>query len=284
MGHSPHVFCPKLFEDKFHQGACFMKEINIYDLPTRAFHLVFAVLFVLSFSIGKFVDDESWLYAYHMISGFMMVFIVLLRVIWGIIGSKYAKFTNFQLNLNSLSEYLKGIASGHKEKHAGHNPASSYAAILMFVLTFLLVGSGLFMVNGLAAEFFEETHELLAHLFLVVVLLHLAGVLLHEFRYRDHMVFSMFNGRKKLETQNVGIIRNHSIIMTLFLFTFFTVGSFVMMSFDVESRVLKVAGVSLKLAEYENENKHSREYREHEGKHAQDHNEHDDEEYDDDDD
>jgi cytochrome b len=98
-----------------------MSKVKVYDLPTRAFHLLFAVLFVTSFFIGKFIDDDSALYAYHMLSGLTMVFMVILRIVWGIIGSKYAKFSSFKLNPKDLAWYFQSILSGKSKRELGHN-------------------------------------------------------------------------------------------------------------------------------------------------------------------
>ena len=109
-----------------------MQKVKVYDLPTRVFHLFFGVLFATSFLIGKFIDDESAIYAYHMLSGLMMVFMVILRIIWGIIGSKYAKFSSFKLNPKDLVKYFKNVLSGKTKRELGHNPASSFAAMPSF--------------------------------------------------------------------------------------------------------------------------------------------------------
>ncbi len=111
-----------------------MKKIVVYDLPTRAFHFLFGFLFIFSFSIGKFVDDDSWLYAYHMLSGFLMAFLIVLRILWGFFGTKYARFKSFQLRPKKLVDYFSSIVSGKTKRELGHNPASSYAAIIMFIM------------------------------------------------------------------------------------------------------------------------------------------------------
>ena len=58
-----------------------MENVKAYDLPVRIFHWVFALLFVLYFSIGSLIEDDSTIFAYHMLSGILMVTIVLLRIV-----------------------------------------------------------------------------------------------------------------------------------------------------------------------------------------------------------
>ncbi|MCB0351784.1 MAG: cytochrome b, partial [Bdellovibrionales bacterium] len=74
-----------------------MKKQLVYDLPLRIFHFLFATIFISTFLITKLVDDESIIFTYHMLAGFVLGFIVLLRIIWGAVGTKYSRFTSFAL-------------------------------------------------------------------------------------------------------------------------------------------------------------------------------------------
>ena len=231
----------------------FMHKIKVYDLPTRAFHFIFGALFISSFGIGKLIDDDSSLYAYHMLSGILMLFIVLLRVIWGWIGTEYAKFKSFCLSPKSLLIYFQNLISSKTERSLGHNPASSFAAIFMFLLSFLMVITGLLMISGLGKEFFEEVHELFAHSFLLLVIFHIAGVLYHQFKHKDGIVFSIFTGEKNWEKSDGGI--SHQAPFAFILFLIFTIGfsGFLLKNFDYRTSSLKVFGFDLKLKEIEND-------------------------------
>ena len=71
-----------------------MNKRLVYDLPMRVFHGIFAALFIVAFLIAKTVDDESAAFSYHMLAGFLLVFTVSLRIIWGFVGSKYSRFSS----------------------------------------------------------------------------------------------------------------------------------------------------------------------------------------------
>jgi len=172
-----------------------MKKQLVYDLPTRAFHWLFAGLFICAFAIAKTVDDDSPVFAYHMFAGLLLGFTVLLRLVWGFVGTKYARFSSFALHPKDLVTYFMGIVSGNKKRWAGHNPASSWAAIVMMGLALGLGVTGYLMANG-QGESFEDIHELLANGFLVVVLLHIAGVILHALRHQDGIGLAMLDGQK----------------------------------------------------------------------------------------
>ncbi|PIP96006.1 MAG: cytochrome b [Bdellovibrio sp. CG12_big_fil_rev_8_21_14_0_65_39_13] len=227
-----------------------------YDLPLRIFHFLFAVLFITSFSIAKFVDDESILYTFHMISGILMTFIIILRVFWGFFGSKFSKFSSFQLKPSLLVKYLKSIVIGESKRYLGHNPASSYAAIAMFLLTIALFLSGLFMVKGVNKHFFEEVHELSANTFIVLVIVHIAGVLFHQFRHDDGLITSMFNGQKNAVFGEVGISSTKRFVAFLFIALFVMFSLYLKMNFNFEKQSLNLFGTHLQLGEIENAQDH----------------------------
>ena len=116
-----------------------MRKQLIYDLPTRIFHWAFAGLFVFAFFIAKTVDDENPVFSYHMLAGLMLGGLVTLRIIWGFLGTNYARFSSFALHPKDLIQYLTGILSGNKKRWAGHNPTSSWAALIMMASALMLV-------------------------------------------------------------------------------------------------------------------------------------------------
>jgi cytochrome b len=174
------------------------KKQLVYDLPTRIFHWSFGALFGTAFGIAKFGDDESSLYAYHMLAGLTLGGLVLLRVLWGLVGTRHARFSGFALSPGGLVSYFRGILTGDKRRWSGHNPASSYAAVAMILFSLGLVLTGTLMTTqgSRAKETFEEIHELLANALLITALLHVAGVALHTLRHRELIGLSMVDGKK----------------------------------------------------------------------------------------
>lgn len=90
-----------------------MRNQLIYDLPMRIFHWLFAGLFIAAFLIAKNVDDESPVFSYHMLVGLLLGFTVLMRILWGFVGTKHSKFTSFALHPKDLVMiwFLIGIGS-----------------------------------------------------------------------------------------------------------------------------------------------------------------------------
>lgn len=228
-----------------------MENSKAFDLPIRIFHWVFALLFITSFTIAKVIDDESSLYVYHMLSGLLMVFLVLFRVIWGFVGSKTSRFSSYQLNPSEMVSYFRSVISTNSKRYLGHNPASSYAAVLMMLFALGLGFSGLMMSLRINKHFFEDIHELLANGFLIMVIFHIAGVLLHHIRHNDGMIFSMFNGKKAKVDGESDIKSNHKIVAFIFVIFIVAMGSYLLKNFDGNSGKLNAFGVQLQLAENE---------------------------------
>lgn len=227
-----------------------MKKQLVYDLATRAFHWLFAGLFIFAFTIAKSVDDDSPVFSYHMLAGLLLGFVVLLRLLWGVVGSKYARFSSFALNPKDLLSYFLGILSGNKKRWPGHNPASSWAALVMMGFALGLGVTGYLMASG-QKESVEDLHELLANGFLIVVLFHVAGVILHAFRHNDGIGLAMLNGQKDNLSSEDGI---QSASTRVALLLFILVGSFSMYlakNYDTQSQSLNFFGTTLQLGEAE---------------------------------
>ncbi|MFU8861232.1 MAG: cytochrome b/b6 domain-containing protein [Cyclonatronaceae bacterium] len=228
-----------------------MKRIKVYDLPLRIFHLFFALAMLAAFIIAKTIDDDSHIFIYHMIAGLTVGFLLLLRIIWGITGTKYSRFSSFKLGPNGLMVYLKDVMFTHAKRYPGHNPAASYAAVIMFLSSAGLIISGIIMTGGRDSDFFEEVHELLANTFIIAVIAHLAGVVLHQIRHRDSIWLTMLDGKKELthESQGIGSIKPVTGIL-FFLLTFLWI-SFLITGYDRNTQTIDLIGYELNLGDAE---------------------------------
>jgi cytochrome b len=230
-----------------------MQKILVYDIPTRIFHGLMAGLFVAAYGIAQVFDDDSSLYPYHMMIGFTLAGAVVLRVLWGVIGSRYARFSSFELNPSALVNYLKDAVTAKTKIFAGHNPASSWAAILMMAISLGLALTGFQMTQGDNKEFYHEAHELLANGFMFVVVFHILGVIFHTIRHKDPIGLSMISG-KKLVTVDAQAIPSSQLvpgIIFLALVVFFATPIF--NSYNSANKTFVVFGKTLSVGENENE-------------------------------
>lgn len=230
-----------------------MKKISVYDLPTRFFHWLFAFLFVAAFAIAKTVDDESPFFSYHMLAGITIVFLLTLRFIWGFIGTTYARFSSFKLNPIELIVYLKDAVVAKTKSYPGHNPASSYAAVIMFACAIGLAVSGILMANGGENDTLEQLHELLANIFLISVIIHVVGIVFHHFKKRDSLWSSMLDGRKQTSSGAPGIAGTKPVAGLLLMVLFVSWLGYLATNYDSSTRTLNILGTELRLGETEHE-------------------------------
>lgn len=232
-----------------------MERKLVYDLPTRLFHWLFAGLFLTGFIIAKTVDVESLWFSFHSLAGLTLGFVVTLRIVWGIFGTHHARFTDFALNPIDLFNYFKGILTGEKKRWAGHNPASSWAAIIMMLLALGLAITGYLMSSGPNKEDFEDFHELFANGFIVVVILHVAGIILHTIRYREMIGLSMFDGQKENVSNDETIDSSKSAFGILLIGLVVVFGLNLFKNFDRQKGSLQFFGTQLQIGEEQgNEN------------------------------
>ncbi len=228
-----------------------MKSTQVYDLPTRLFHWIFAGLFIGAFFIAKTYDDDSATYPYHMMLGLTLGWAVILRFIWGLLGSRYAKFSSFALKPGRLVSYFFNIFTSKTKLEAGHNPASSWAAIAMMVLALALAVTGFLMAQDYHKDVLEDFHEIFANTFVIIAIFHVIGVVFHSFRHKDLIALSMIHGRKKFIDKKEGINKSYLSIAIVFLFL---LGLFILnlnLNYDTQTRSLSFFGQNLQLGEAE---------------------------------
>lgn len=230
-----------------------MKKISVYDLPTRLFHWLFAFLFVAAFAITKAVDDESPLFSYHMLAGIAIAFLLVLRFIWGFIGTTYARFSSFKLNPIELIFYFKDAVAAKTKSYLGHNPASSYAAVIMFACAIGLAISGILMANGGENDTLEELHGLLANIFLISVIIHVVGIVFHHLKKRDSLWSSMLDGKKETGSDAPGIAGTRPVAGLLLMILFVSWLGYLATNYDSSTQTLNLLGTELRLGEAEHE-------------------------------
>lgn len=166
----------------------------IWDLPTRVCHWTFALSLTASLTIALVVDDDSPLFRLHMLFGLVAVFVLLIRVILGVVGSRSARFTLFPLSPRTVVNYFRAVAfrDAQHPEFAGNNPGSALAAVAMFVLVPVTVLTGI----GTGGEAFEDVHAVAAYVLLAVIVAHLLGIAVHTISRRENISAAMITGRK----------------------------------------------------------------------------------------
>jgi len=168
------------------------RKVLVWDLPVRVGHWLMAGCFVVAWLTG---ESEEWRLV-HVFAGGAMVGIALFRVLWGLVGSRYALFVDFLRGPQDALSYLKSLLGPKPEHYVGHNPAGGYAIVLLLGLVLLSGASGWLTYQEMGGEWLEELHELAVHAMLVVVLVHLGGVFIGSIAHHENLVRPMFTGMK----------------------------------------------------------------------------------------
>ena len=187
--------------------------VKVWDIVVRCFHWALVSLFAFSFISG----ENGWI-DWHSYSGYTITSLIGLRLIWGIVGTKHARFQSFVCSPKTALSYMKSIIRGHPERYLGHNPAGAWMILALLTCLTLSVTTGMValaveefsgpmlgMVLGMndhVAEAIAAAHEFFTHLMLVLIGLHVAGVILASVQHRENLVRAMWTGRKKVDPEH----------------------------------------------------------------------------------
>lgn len=172
-----------------------LSQVRIWDLPVRIFHWLLAFSFAGAYLTAE-MDEWRWI---HTTLGYTMAALVGFRILWGFVGTDYAKFASFLRGPQATLAYVKSLFSGRPQHFTGHNPAGGVAIILILGIAMAVAVSGWLLYARHAGEWMEDVHELVANLMLVLVLVHIGGVLIASVMHRENLVKAMITGRKRGE-------------------------------------------------------------------------------------
>jgi cytochrome b len=164
----------------------------VWDAPVRVFHW----LLVLTFSVAWLTSESERWQLVHITAGYTMAGLVAFRILWGLVGTQHARFSDFVRGPRAVARYLKSLVSRNPEHHAGHNPPGALAILALLALAVLTVGTGWASYNEIGGELFEEVHEALASTMLAIVVVHVLAVLASSVLHRENLVGAMVHGRK----------------------------------------------------------------------------------------
>jgi len=167
--------------------------VKVWDPFVRLFHWGLAASFVIAW-----ITAEEWDSLHHW-AGYAAGALIALRLIWGLIGTRYARFTQFIKSPAATLRYLGDILRGAEPRYLGHNPAGAAMIIALILVMAGCILTGWMYTTTMfwGSEWVEEIHEALANGLLFLVLLHVGGVLLASLRHHENLVRAMITGRKR---------------------------------------------------------------------------------------
>jgi cytochrome b len=206
------------------------KTIRVWDAFVRLFHWSVAV----GFFVAYFSEDVLRL---HVWAGYVVGVLVVLRIVWGFIGPEHARFSSFIFPPGTVIRYLWDLLLGRAKRYLGHSPGGGAMVLVLLISLLGTVGTGLVLyaieenAGPLApfvssaspsgqvqpameregdegnegaegsGELWEELHEVLANLMLILVILHVAGVLLASYVHHENLTRAMVTGRKRAPSE-----------------------------------------------------------------------------------
>lgn len=193
--------------------------IKVWDPAVRSFHWLLAVLFALAY----LSEDAETLHVY---AGYAVLGLIGFRLVWGFIGTKHARFGDFIYGPAAVARYARSLLSGKPIHYLGHNPIGGWMIVLLLLSLFGTCWTGLKLYaveegkgplaqtpaivasawaddeehghgNGEGEEFWEEAHEVLTNLTLLLVFIHIAGVVVASRLHGENLARAMVTGYKE---------------------------------------------------------------------------------------
>lgn len=180
--------------------------VSVWDISIRLFHwsLVAGIGFMW------FSGEEGGnIMVWHVYIGYGMLGLILYRIIWGVVGSPYARFSSFLKGPKNTLIYLKGFLQGKAHDYPGHNPLGGWMVMVLLLLVLIQGLTGLFssddiftegpfysFVSSKTADFLTSIHHLNFNLLLAAIALHISAVAYHGIIRKEPLVKSMLTGKK----------------------------------------------------------------------------------------
>jgi cytochrome b len=185
-------------------------KIKVWDPLVRSFHWILVTAFFIAY-----ITEEDLL-SVHVWAGYAVAAALSIRLIWGFIGTRHARFTDFVTSPGTAVRYAKDVISRRARRYIGHNPAGGLMIVVMMISLIFTTVSGIAVYGagdehaGPMASLFistgehwegllEEIHEFFANFTLFLVFIHIGGVLFESLVHRENLVSSMINGFKRAE-------------------------------------------------------------------------------------
>ena len=184
-----------------------MNRILVWDLPTRVFHWLLAGSF-----LGAFLTAESERYRHiHVVLGYTVLGLVAFRFLWGVVGTRYARFSSFPIAPRRVLQYLRSLLTHSPQHHIGHNPAGSLAIYAILALTVLAGATGYAAYNEIGGHWLAKLHEGAANAMLGLIVIHIGAVVVSSLIHRENLAAAMLNGYKNGGAGD-GIRRKHGFV------------------------------------------------------------------------
>lgn len=178
--------------------------VKAWDPLVRVFHWSLVFFFLLAFA-----TEDDWMNL-HVWAGYAVAMLVAFRLLWGVIGTRTARFLTFVKSPQAAMRHLGAMLSGKAPHYLGHNPVAAMMVVALLGSISLVAFSGMVLIAaegqgplagtifaGIDGEAMEEVHEFFANFTLLLVFAHVTGVVVSSLLEGENLVNAMINGRKR---------------------------------------------------------------------------------------
>ena len=169
--------------------------IRVWDAAVRLLHWTLVITVVSAWLTRH--SPGRW----HEWIGYATLAIVAMRTLWGFIGSRYARFSDFVRSPAITSAYARDVFSKREARFIGHNPLGGWMVLVLLTMVVLVGFTGwLYTTDRFwGIEWVEELHETLSNVLFGFVFLHILGVVYTSIHHRENLPAAMLHGRKRGE-------------------------------------------------------------------------------------
>lgn len=169
------------------------RTIRVWDPVVRLFHWTIVAGFLANMTLTEEGGDA------HEVVGYLVLAAIAVRLVWGFIGTRHARFRDFVPGPARLAGYLGQLLRGREPRYIGHNPAAAVMMAALLALMVFIGATGWMMTLDpwWGEEWLEEMHETAANAMLVLAGVHVLAAVLASFRHRENLVLAMITGRKR---------------------------------------------------------------------------------------
>lgn len=166
--------------------------VRVWDPFVRIFHWSLVTCVLLNYFV---IDDGETI---HQWLGYTASALIVARIIWGFVGSQYARFSDFFPTSARIREHVHNLLTHQPDDYPGHNPVG---ALMMFALMALVLAMGItgFMQTLDAfwgEEWLLDLHETLASLLMFCAGFHALAAIIMSYLERTNLVKAMWTGVK----------------------------------------------------------------------------------------
>ncbi|AMA55010.1 hydrogenase [Bradyrhizobium sp. CCGE-LA001] len=174
------------------------RTVAVWDLPLRLWHWLLAISVLIAWFTPPTYDGL------HRIVGYTVIGLLAFRLVWGFMGSRYARFRMVGVRLRAAPHYLWNLRRGITGRYIGLNPAGTLmlVALLVSLAVSTITGAMSVTTTFFGVWWVEDTHHYSSDAVIILVVLHILGVLLMGILQRENLIRAMFTGRKHIRNRS----------------------------------------------------------------------------------